>query len=160
MIRRPPRSTLFPYTTLFRSVECQAELLEEGLVEGALDLERAGRVLVEHDDPVVFGRAGRRERERPHELAEVERVLHRVEAEALPRERAVGEPAHEGVAEDGRVDRPDRPPELLRKPHDVFSTRSPGRRGPASRRTPSRPRGGPRSARSACGATLPDRAGL
>src|SRR2546429_5681849 len=32
----------------------------------------------------------------------------------------------------------------LRKPHDVFSTRSPGRRGPASRRTPSRPRGGDR----------------
>src|SRR2546422_4445783 len=23
MIRRPPRSTLFPYTTLFRSVDCQ-----------------------------------------------------------------------------------------------------------------------------------------
>src|SRR2546426_5011559 len=23
MIRRPPRSTLFPYTTLFRSVKCQ-----------------------------------------------------------------------------------------------------------------------------------------
>src|SRR2546422_8476324 len=29
MIRRPPRSTLFPYTTLFRSqvVECRAQLL-------------------------------------------------------------------------------------------------------------------------------------
>src|SRR3712207_7466185 len=27
MIRRPPRSTLFPYTTLFRSVGRQAELL-------------------------------------------------------------------------------------------------------------------------------------
>src|SRR3989442_10669986 len=24
MIRRPPRSTLFPYTTLFRSVDCHA----------------------------------------------------------------------------------------------------------------------------------------
>src|SRR2546425_2539695 len=24
MIRRPPRSTLFPYTTLFRSVQCHA----------------------------------------------------------------------------------------------------------------------------------------
>src|SRR5258707_7134588 len=24
MIRRPPRSTLFPYTTLFRSIECSA----------------------------------------------------------------------------------------------------------------------------------------
>src|SRR2546430_5025205 len=26
MIRRPPRSTLFPYTTLFRSIACQHEL--------------------------------------------------------------------------------------------------------------------------------------
>src|SRR5258708_19855045 len=25
MIRRPPRSTLFPYTTLFRSVECAGQ---------------------------------------------------------------------------------------------------------------------------------------
>src|SRR2546422_8127492 len=28
MIRRPPRSTLFPYTTLFRSVTTQAPLLD------------------------------------------------------------------------------------------------------------------------------------
>src|SRR5256885_6721803 len=32
MIRRPPRSTLFPYTTLFRSVRlCVAGLLQHGL---------------------------------------------------------------------------------------------------------------------------------
>src|SRR2546425_2732035 len=29
MIRRPPRSTLFPYTTLFRSVQWQEELREK-----------------------------------------------------------------------------------------------------------------------------------
>src|SRR5260370_7292693 len=29
MIRRPPRSTLFPYTTLFRSLACVEELLEQ-----------------------------------------------------------------------------------------------------------------------------------
>src|SRR3712207_8185893 len=29
MIRRPPRSTLFPYTTLFRSVLAEADVLEE-----------------------------------------------------------------------------------------------------------------------------------
>src|SRR3712207_8717462 len=34
MIRRPPRSTLFPYTTLFRS----------GVGLGAVDPERLGRV--------------------------------------------------------------------------------------------------------------------
>src|SRR3712207_7811564 len=32
MIRRPPRSTLFPYTTLFRSGPQQAELLAGGLL--------------------------------------------------------------------------------------------------------------------------------
>src|SRR5256885_3832799 len=36
MIRRPPRSTLFPYTTLFRSVPC-AEILERAAT-------RAGRI--------------------------------------------------------------------------------------------------------------------
>src|SRR2546430_4165216 len=36
MIRRPPRSTLFPYTTLFRSVH----LLRAQLVEGAGDVEQ------------------------------------------------------------------------------------------------------------------------
>src|SRR2546422_2682593 len=32
MIRRPPRSTLFPYTTLFRSPELSADLVDRGLV--------------------------------------------------------------------------------------------------------------------------------
>src|SRR2546430_13563149 len=27
MIRRPPRSTLFPYTTLFRSVDCETDFV-------------------------------------------------------------------------------------------------------------------------------------
>src|SRR2546430_9228984 len=31
MIRRPPRSTLFPYTTLFRSVKQQKDLLSKNL---------------------------------------------------------------------------------------------------------------------------------
>src|SRR3712207_7058839 len=38
MIRRPPRSTLFPYTTLFRSVRLQADdevALDAGAVAGA-----------------------------------------------------------------------------------------------------------------------------
>src|SRR3712207_7111337 len=33
MIRRPPRSTLFPYTTLFRSAELAAREVEHGRVE-------------------------------------------------------------------------------------------------------------------------------
>src|SRR3712207_7133937 len=50
MIRRPPRSTLFPYTTLFRSVHDQA--LERLLVGG----ERAGdgRLVLE-DPPEIAG---------------------------------------------------------------------------------------------------------
>src|SRR5256885_9854844 len=31
MIRRPPRSTLFPYTTLFRSIQAQQRVLETEL---------------------------------------------------------------------------------------------------------------------------------
>src|SRR3712207_8679423 len=38
MIRRPPRSTLFPYTTLFRSV--LADLVHEDRVRGAGDADR------------------------------------------------------------------------------------------------------------------------
>src|SRR3712207_8188009 len=39
MIRRPPRSTLFPYTTLFRSRRAAARRLRP-----ALDLRRQGRL--------------------------------------------------------------------------------------------------------------------
>src|SRR2546421_9196605 len=33
MIRRPPRSTLFPYTTLFRSVDHGADIVDDDIVE-------------------------------------------------------------------------------------------------------------------------------
>src|SRR2546421_12780658 len=44
MIRRPPRSTLFPYTTLFRSAEFQ-ELRQQRLIESsaAMPIVRAVR---------------------------------------------------------------------------------------------------------------------
>src|SRR3712207_8767242 len=59
MIRRPPRSTLFPYTTLFRSV--RRVLVRHGaqrrLVVGdgcaAAQRERAGAVVVAAGDPVL-----------------------------------------------------------------------------------------------------------
>src|SRR2546423_8937369 len=35
MIRRPPRSTLFPYTTLFRSCPHRASRLSEGDLDGS-----------------------------------------------------------------------------------------------------------------------------
>src|SRR5688572_31538524 len=37
MIRRPPRSTLFPYTTLFRSLQKTAGILERVWLATALD---------------------------------------------------------------------------------------------------------------------------
>src|SRR2546427_11410435 len=42
MIRRPPRSTLFPYTTLFRSLAIQR--LERGLVALLRTVDEVGRV--------------------------------------------------------------------------------------------------------------------
>src|SRR3712207_8559507 len=43
MIRRPPRSTLFPYTTLFRSELRPVHLLHQGLVEDVVDQRRLPR---------------------------------------------------------------------------------------------------------------------
>src|SRR3712207_7835403 len=50
MIRRPPRSTLFPYTTLFRSNAALAEMEEEGR-----ELLRASGVA---DEDVLVRRLG------------------------------------------------------------------------------------------------------
>src|SRR3712207_7909862 len=44
MIRRPPRSTLFPYTTLFRSLEVNVELFEKIEALGEVQ-EQAGAPL-------------------------------------------------------------------------------------------------------------------
>src|SRR5256886_10350175 len=77
MIRRPPRSTLFPYTTLFRSVQDQlararcadAELVflfaDREPAAGALDHERCDPLVTprevgvrEHDEQPRFGTVG------------------------------------------------------------------------------------------------------
>src|SRR5262245_63091401 len=57
MIRRPPRSTLFPYTTLFRSIEVsegEAQILrrlsEDGLVRSPLDGHHETRRFGERGD--------------------------------------------------------------------------------------------------------------
>src|SRR2546425_9776781 len=45
MIRRPPRSTLFPYTTLFRSRANQAYVVGEVAQPGAYQISSLGTVL-------------------------------------------------------------------------------------------------------------------
>src|SRR2546422_4701369 len=52
MIRRPPRSTLFPYTTLFRSVAAAAEERDRGPAQEFRDriVERELAVLDEAED--------------------------------------------------------------------------------------------------------------
>src|SRR3712207_7822514 len=49
MIRRPPRSTLFPYTTLFRSDSEQAR--RERLPRAAVERRRNRSRLMSEDDP-------------------------------------------------------------------------------------------------------------
>src|SRR2546422_8278225 len=72
MIRRPPRSTLFPYTTLFRShaepVQ-RVELLERVLDRMAtLDPHQGGDVSARHRRPNVGGGARTRSEEHTSEL--------------------------------------------------------------------------------------------
>src|SRR5690348_17568896 len=51
MIRRPPRSTLFPYTTLFRS-EVHIEFKSGGLLSGRVVWARDWNLGVEFPDPI------------------------------------------------------------------------------------------------------------
>src|SRR3712207_7186750 len=66
MIRRPPRSTLFPYTTLFRSVGARAEggrgRGQGGLARAAAVVGHAGarRPCRDRPDPRPAGRGGDR----------------------------------------------------------------------------------------------------
>src|SRR2546422_11600357 len=52
MIRRPPRSTLFPYTTLFRSTFGQ----HRRALQRVLELAHVARPVVRHDDFLGLGR--------------------------------------------------------------------------------------------------------
>src|SRR3712207_7743633 len=65
MIRRPPRSTLFPYTTLFRSL---GEAVQRGVAVAVVggQVGAAETHMVEQDDAVVRREGGRDEA--PHGL--------------------------------------------------------------------------------------------
>src|SRR3712207_8220846 len=68
MIRRPPRSTLFPYTTLFRSRVAGEERVDEHL--RALVLQQEGRVAEPGDlhEPLLLLRVGTSSHELVREL--------------------------------------------------------------------------------------------
>src|SRR5256885_13259926 len=70
MIRRPPRSTLFPYTTLFRSVVDALRCLV-GVLGGRLDAAEPARAGVEDPADRDADQRGdeRRDREPEHRLA-------------------------------------------------------------------------------------------
>src|SRR5690242_20839817 len=66
MIRRPPRSTLFPYTTLFRSVLRRADVrrlavVGAGRVVGPRPVDVLADVQVRESVPVEVGKGGRSE---------------------------------------------------------------------------------------------------
>ena len=68
MIRRPPRSTLFPYTTLFRSAVLKRHAsLELNLVNGGcVDFQRHAKVIIPREPLFKFAgcaRAGNREQD-------------------------------------------------------------------------------------------------
>src|SRR3712207_7741621 len=82
MIRRPPRSTLFPYTTLFRSLPCPARRrwvwpnqvaarvalgAERAHLVQAVDYAARGRRGVERLDPPLFSAKGGSTRARSEE---------------------------------------------------------------------------------------------
>src|SRR3712207_8843892 len=69
MIRRPPRSTLFPYTTLFRSVQRALDELE-GVEQAGEPFER--EVLGLHRDDHAVGRDKCVDGERPERRRAVE----------------------------------------------------------------------------------------
>src|SRR5256885_12591395 len=53
MIRRPPRSTLFPYTTLFRSRDVDPIALDTGRSFGLSPVERLARITLPSSVPYI-----------------------------------------------------------------------------------------------------------
>src|SRR3712207_8507186 len=75
MIRRPPRSTLFPYTTLFRSVldhHGLAERRRHGRAQAADDDVGRPPGVPRHDDPDGLARIGRESRRSEEHTSELQ----------------------------------------------------------------------------------------
>src|SRR5688572_32470253 len=69
MLRRPPRSTLFPYTTLFRSLQCGPMAAVSGVFDVGHNLcARQQQALLARFAFELVGRAGARSEEHTSEL--------------------------------------------------------------------------------------------
>src|SRR3712207_3016964 len=99
MIRRPPRSTLFPYTTLFRSLDGEADALARKAIELALDGDTVAlRLCLERIAPA------RKERPSPFTLPELKSAADAVTASAaLVQAVAAGELTTGQAAELGKL---------------------------------------------------------
>src|SRR2546422_4504870 len=90
MIRRPPRSTLFPYTTLFRSHELRRHVVAAGVLhdvgDGRDSLERRA-----HAVPVVLAQKDRSE-EHTSELQSRLHLVCRLLLEKKKKEQHQNEP--------------------------------------------------------------------
>src|SRR5438132_6452787 len=123
MIRRPPRSTLFPYTTLFRSHT------SDGAVVGQVGTaQHRPRLPIHGDDVLVRVEpflshevGGRRRVERHRGVADVHRIFLAEHVEPLD----AGEPGHavggEGAAGALTMGQQDRKSTRLNSSHTVIS---------------------------------------
>src|SRR3712207_8234297 len=68
MIRRPPRSTLFPYTTLFRSRRLDGRAKCDGSLKFGIDLDLPGMLVAVVARPPVWGAKVKRSEEHTSEL--------------------------------------------------------------------------------------------
>src|SRR3712207_9315218 len=93
MIRRPPRSTLFPYTTLFRSVRTQYAPFESGLRAPTGRLYRheipGGQLSNLRQQAIGLG-LGDRFEEIEHAYAEADELLGRI-VKVTPTSKVVGD---------------------------------------------------------------------
>src|SRR2546425_5126230 len=94
MIRRPPRSTLFPYTTLFRSVGESIDKFEEvrpeGMASRVLGLGDVVGLMKDFEEVVDQKKAAERSEEHTSELQSLAYLVCRLLLEKKNRERGGG----------------------------------------------------------------------
>src|SRR3989442_11505615 len=116
MIRRPPRSTLFPYTTLFRSgAEGGAQLLRDRPTRrGLLEADELARVVARLDGHIIALGQSRRQAVAGHPAGRREQSLE----SPLPGARALGERGRDAQVAEDRLPRGDVPALVVDTAHE------------------------------------------